>query len=1175
MGRKNVNVVVGGPVQSDYPKVYQTVYIKPNIPFALQVTEPNTKYVIKHKIDLEGKGGKTGSINFINSQTYDIGGVTYYYMPFTANGKPYTLLDDSCVFITSDWTGLSARTITPEEGTLFMIGSVRGGFHTDAYFNGDVNTMPENSILVFDGGSLDKGIISGTYTSIEASESEEIFGKDILIMGTWNVAEIYDTWFVYTENMVSNKLITNMLNLTAEDIHNKVLFTRNTSYHVEFTPPEAWCVEHPLWVTTGQLRDKSSSAYVPLYDEHGDPVYGDGSQTADDLYWTQQGTTRSIAKHLSTYYYPDPQNGPQNIYQQYFHDYGGIIWDPEVINAITLFFIKSNTHLVIDSTIQMLNHKQACYNFFNMINKHDITIEGSGKILGEITDNYDITYKWPVGSHIKADPYDGKWHMYYGEFGVLVNMLGASDVVIRDIVLSGSSGDCLYINPCISECPAGKAPSLTRNVLVENVTIDKARRNGIVCCGINVTLNDVLFSNCGIESIGGTAPRSGIDFENDVLHPMLVQEPPLTEVKKIVDTYYPDNYNAMGCINVRMNNCKFENNFNDISATSTQVDQSKINPGDPSNLTPGAAVVSNCNIRRLRLNWTNSLRFRNCQIDNMTSYDKTIDPELLCEGVEYENCRFGDNLAPTYFAYQNKTRVDKSPAVRFDNCVGSTMFCGKNYAMYRYLSDSIVNVKIPFTYDPELEWTEFPYKIHRGTIHVKIVHYSHDFSLRITECDILTHDFPKIRNMKCYGDIAGSMDYDYISICSEPLVIEENGIRYISFYIAGGDVLNRYYNYDTKQFSPTPSGERSYADKDVLITFDYMGVSDDRNNMIVSVQTGWLEQSLEDKVFSKMIILCNEIGIADISEANGFEFNWYNYMGHIASPDDLNRYTELWTPKVMAPRYEALEYITRFPKLMVNTENGIMPVGENTYIEDERDVIGGLVGNKLGLTYNIFHSSRFGYLLHNQGNLSVKADTSYVKLQKAMTKAELNAKILTTENITFESGQQVFITDEGTNGKLCCLFYDKIDLTTWIYLNIDDTEPVITQDDTIIIYAFGHCLYVPVTAGDTPVNFAEKLYDAMTESFAAELVDDITAPVDPSDVQKMVVGRMQLTRRENGSVVYVKYANADNVFNYSGGAYILAAKDKGTLNLTAVTKLDPGCTIRVIDAMGNIVNMNE
>lgn len=53
MGRKNINVAVGGYQSGDYHKVYNTEYIKPNIPIALQVTKPETKYVIRHEFTLD------------------------------------------------------------------------------------------------------------------------------------------------------------------------------------------------------------------------------------------------------------------------------------------------------------------------------------------------------------------------------------------------------------------------------------------------------------------------------------------------------------------------------------------------------------------------------------------------------------------------------------------------------------------------------------------------------------------------------------------------------------------------------------------------------------------------------------------------------------------------------------------------------------------------------------------------------------------------------------------------------------------------------------------------------------------------------------------------------------------------------------------------------------------
>lgn len=39
------------------------------------------------------------------------------------------------------------------------------------------------------------------------------------------------------------------------------------------------------------------------------------------------------------------------------------------------------------------------------------------------------------------------------------------------------------------------------------------------------------------------------------------------------------------------------------------------------------------------------LRFRNCYIERITSYDDTTDPMGVSRCLEYENCVFGDYLA--------------------------------------------------------------------------------------------------------------------------------------------------------------------------------------------------------------------------------------------------------------------------------------------------------------------------------------------------------------------------------------------------------------------------------------------------------------------------------------------------------------------------------------------------
>ena len=55
MNKPNVNVMVGGPINEDYPRIYKTKYIKPLIPLSGQITDVNTKYVIRYNHNLDGE----------------------------------------------------------------------------------------------------------------------------------------------------------------------------------------------------------------------------------------------------------------------------------------------------------------------------------------------------------------------------------------------------------------------------------------------------------------------------------------------------------------------------------------------------------------------------------------------------------------------------------------------------------------------------------------------------------------------------------------------------------------------------------------------------------------------------------------------------------------------------------------------------------------------------------------------------------------------------------------------------------------------------------------------------------------------------------------------------------------------------------------------------------------
>jgi len=82
-------------------------------------------------------------------------------------------------------------------------------------------------------------------------------------------------------------------------------------------------------------------------------------------------------------------------------------------------------------------------------------------------------------------------------------------------------------------------------LLIDNLKIRYARRNGVTVAATNVIVQNTFFEGCGTSSIHGTAPKSAIDFEPDEIR------------------WFPE----IGNVNVQMRYCRFINNIHDISST--------------------------------------------------------------------------------------------------------------------------------------------------------------------------------------------------------------------------------------------------------------------------------------------------------------------------------------------------------------------------------------------------------------------------------------------------------------------------------------------------------------------------------------------------------------------------------------------------------------------------------
>lgn len=403
----------------------------------------------------------------------------------------------------------------------------------DLDLNHWVLTIPEGCTLQFDGGTISNGSLSGNFTKIIADSSTVIFGQQIHIEGSWDIADIYDEWFWFDTDpsYISNDTIKNILALSNDSINNTIHFDANRTYYFELP-------------------------------------YKGRANLGDDVrpnYWLL--------------------NTP----------------DYDFLRIFTGF--TSNTHLIVNNTIQMLPTNQGAYFIFHIENKENITISGTGAINGDAKD------------HLYTDPFAGT--DYYGEWGHVLNFRSCNNVVVRDITIGYAFGDGIALgNAAYNNNGVKEAGLATKNVTIDAVKVLYARRNGISLGGNNYTITNVYFEGNGSDTIKGTAPMAAIDFEND----------------------YVDIEPSGLCTNVSMNNCKFKDNKYDVSST-IRDDLYEVPRGELVN-------ISDCNFTSpLRLNRTNGLTFSNCHIVGITNVDNSIAAWYVSKDLVFNNCVF-DELNP-------------------------------------------------------------------------------------------------------------------------------------------------------------------------------------------------------------------------------------------------------------------------------------------------------------------------------------------------------------------------------------------------------------------------------------------------------------------------------------------------------------------------------------------------
>ena len=204
-----------------------------------------------------------------------------------------------------------------------MLDSVRKSFvvKKDYSLDGRKLTIPKGLTLVFEGGSISNGELTGENTVIIVNENRPVFGDDLVISGLWNVPEVHDGWFFFdnSPSFVSNRVISNILAFSNDVIPCHIFFEEDRTYYFEL------------------------------------PYKGRA-----DL-----GNTLSVRK----------------IDGKVKRDYDELYNDDFAF--LRVFSIPSNTHITINNTLKMLPTNQGAYFVFWEHGKENITIDGKGMISGD------------------------------------------------------------------------------------------------------------------------------------------------------------------------------------------------------------------------------------------------------------------------------------------------------------------------------------------------------------------------------------------------------------------------------------------------------------------------------------------------------------------------------------------------------------------------------------------------------------------------------------------------------------------------------------------------------------------------------------------------------------------------------------------------------------------------
>lgn len=161
---------------------------------------------------------------------------------------------------------------------------------------------------------------------------------------------------------------------------------------------------------------------------------------------------------------------------------------------ISILQPQSNSHIIINGTINLISTNRTHYNIIGIVDKDNVTIEGIGEIIGDLQTHTGTTGEW---GH-----------------GILVS--GSRNVNVRDLKVSYCWGDGLsvsYAEKILTDSGLiDSSYTPPKSINITNIKSSFNRRLGIsIINGDGIILENSVTEGNG--TINGTSPKAGLDIE--------------------------------------------------------------------------------------------------------------------------------------------------------------------------------------------------------------------------------------------------------------------------------------------------------------------------------------------------------------------------------------------------------------------------------------------------------------------------------------------------------------------------------------------------------------------------------------------------------------------------------------------------------------------------------------